>query len=75
MKLFVGLGNPGSKYAGHRHNIGFMVVDAIAQRHGFAPWRKRFQGEACEVKLCGFSAPTQDVSGAPGATRNETMTV
>jgi PTH1 family peptidyl-tRNA hydrolase len=53
MRLFVGLGNPGSKYAGHRHNIGFMVVDAIAQRHGFAPWRKRFQGEACEGTLGG----------------------
>ncbi|TAK47073.1 MAG: aminoacyl-tRNA hydrolase [Xanthobacteraceae bacterium] len=48
MRLFVGLGNPGSKYAGNRHNIGFMAVDAIARRHGFAPWRKRFHGEAAE---------------------------
>jgi PTH1 family peptidyl-tRNA hydrolase len=45
MRLFVGLGNPGTKYQGNRHNIGFMVVDEIARRHGFAPWRRRFQGE------------------------------
>src|SRR5947209_16779884 len=48
MLLFVGLGNPGAKYAGNRHNIGFMVVDAIAKRHGFPPWRRRFQGVATE---------------------------
>ena len=48
MLLFVGLGNPGSKYVGNRHNIGFMVVQAIAKRHGFAPWRRRFQGVATE---------------------------
>lgn len=44
MLLFVGLGNPGAEYAGHRHNVGFMTADAIAGRHGFSPWRKRFQG-------------------------------
>jgi PTH1 family peptidyl-tRNA hydrolase len=44
MLLFVGLGNPGAEYAGHRHNVGFMTADAIAERHGFSPWRKRFQG-------------------------------
>lgn len=48
MLLFVGLGNPGANYAGNRHNLGFMVVDAIARRHGFAPWRKRFQGVTTE---------------------------
>ena len=48
MRLFVGLGNPGAKHAGNRHNIGFMVVDAIAKRHSFAPWRRRFQGVATE---------------------------
>jgi PTH1 family peptidyl-tRNA hydrolase len=48
MLLFVGLGNPGEKYARNRHNIGFMAVDAIAARHGFTPWRRRFQGRASE---------------------------
>jgi PTH1 family peptidyl-tRNA hydrolase len=53
MRLFVGLGNPGAKYAHNRHNIGFVVVDAIARRHGFAPWRRRFQGETAEGTLDG----------------------
>jgi PTH1 family peptidyl-tRNA hydrolase len=48
MRLFVGLGNPGAKHAGNRHNIGFMVVEEIAKRHSFAPWRRRFQGVATE---------------------------
>ena len=51
MRLFVGLGNPGAKYASNRHNIGFMAVDEIARRHGFAPWRRRFQGETSEGTL------------------------
>jgi PTH1 family peptidyl-tRNA hydrolase len=53
MRLFVGLGNPGAKFGGNRHNIGFMVVDEIARRHGFAPWRRRFQGETAEGTLDG----------------------
>ena len=53
MRLFVGLGNPGTKYQGNRHNIGFMVVDQIARRHGFAPWRRRFQGETSEGTVDG----------------------
>lgn len=53
MQLFVGLGNPGAKYARNRHNIGFLAVDAIARRHGFAPWRRRFQGETSEGSLDG----------------------
>jgi PTH1 family peptidyl-tRNA hydrolase len=51
MKLFVGLGNPGAKYAGNRHNIGFMAVDRIARDHGFGPWRARFQGQVAEGRL------------------------
>jgi peptidyl-tRNA hydrolase, PTH1 family len=51
MRLLVGLGNPGAKYANNRHNIGFAVVDEIARRHGFAPWRRRFQGETSEGTL------------------------
>ena len=46
--LVVGLGNPGPKYRDNRHNIGFMAVDAIARRHGFGPFRSRFQGEFAE---------------------------
>jgi PTH1 family peptidyl-tRNA hydrolase len=51
MLLFVGLGNPGSRYVANRHNIGFVVVEEIAKRHGFAPWRRRFQGVATEGSI------------------------
>ncbi|MEM9426036.1 MAG: aminoacyl-tRNA hydrolase [Pseudomonadota bacterium] len=51
MKLFVGLGNPGAKYAGNRHNIGFMAVELIANAHGFGPWRGKFQGLVSEGRL------------------------
>ena len=53
MLLFVGLGNPGAGHAGNRHNIGFMAVDAIARRHGFPPWRRKFQGIAAEGQIAG----------------------
>lgn len=53
MKLFVGLGNPGAQYAGNRHNVGFMAVDAIAERHGFGPWKKKFQGLAADGEIDG----------------------
>lgn len=51
MKLFVGLGNPGTKYAANRHNIGFMALDRIASEHGFAPWRSKFQGSMTEGRI------------------------
>jgi peptidyl-tRNA hydrolase, PTH1 family len=51
--LVVGLGNPGSKYQANRHNIGFMAVDAIAVRHGFGPYRSRFQGELADGAVGG----------------------
>ncbi|MDR4308687.1 aminoacyl-tRNA hydrolase [Chelatococcus sambhunathii] len=53
MLLLVGLGNPGPKYEKNRHNIGFMAVDRIAARHGFAPWRARFQGAVSEGAIGG----------------------
>lgn len=53
MKLFVGLGNPGAKYAANRHNIGFMALDRIAGDHGFGPWKRAFQGQVSEGRLGG----------------------
>lgn len=53
MHIFLGQGNPGPKYAGNRHNLGFQVLDQIADDHGFGPWRSKFQGLVCEGKLGG----------------------
>lgn len=53
MLLLVGLGNPGAEYARNRHNIGFMAVEEIARRHGFGPWRKRFQGQTADGTVGG----------------------
>lgn len=53
MKLLIGLGNPGAEHARNRHNVGFMAVDAIAEAHGFGPWRKKFQGHVSEGRLGG----------------------
>lgn len=51
MQLWVGLGNPGAKYAGNRHNIGFMALDRILDDHGGTPWRAKFQGQVSEVRF------------------------
>jgi PTH1 family peptidyl-tRNA hydrolase len=56
MLLFVGLGNPGPRHAGNRHNIGFMTVQAIARRHEISPWRRRFQGVSVEGVIAGVRA-------------------
>jgi peptidyl-tRNA hydrolase, PTH1 family len=53
MLLFAGLGNPGAKYAGNRHNIGFMAVDEIVRRHKLSSWRKKFQSEMSEGEIAG----------------------
>jgi peptidyl-tRNA hydrolase, PTH1 family len=67
MLLLVGLGNPGAPHVGNRHNIGFMVVQAIAKRHGIGPWRRRFQGVACEGPIGG----TRSLLLLPGTYMNE----
>ena len=53
MLLLVGLGNPGAKYSGNRHNIGFMAADALARAYRFGPWRKKFRGLVSEGQIDG----------------------
>jgi PTH1 family peptidyl-tRNA hydrolase len=53
MLVQAGLGNRGAGYAGLRHSLGFMAVDAIASLHRFAPWRKMFQGDVAEGEVAG----------------------
>ena len=56
MLLLVGLGNPGTDYRGHRHNVGFMAAEAIARTCGFGPWRRKFQGDIAEGQIAGEKA-------------------
>jgi PTH1 family peptidyl-tRNA hydrolase len=53
MLLLVGLGNPGAKYAGNRHNIGFMAVEALARAYSIGPWKKKFRSEVAEGAIDG----------------------
>ena len=67
MQLWVGLGNPGPQYAMHRHNIGFMATDAIAEVHGFGPPRKQFGGWTQEGRI----GPAKIVLLKPATFMNE----
>lgn len=51
MQIWAGLGNPGAQYALHRHNVGFMALDVIAEVHGFGPWSKKFRGLISEGRI------------------------
>ena len=51
MQIWVGLGNPGAKYALHRHNVGIMAADIIAEVHGFGPWQKKFRSLIAEGRI------------------------
>ncbi len=51
MQIWAGLGNPGTQYAMHRHNVGFMALDAIAELHRFGPWQKKFRSLASEGRI------------------------
>jgi PTH1 family peptidyl-tRNA hydrolase len=53
VQIWAGLGNPGARYAMHRHNVGFMAADIIAEVHGFSPWQKKFRSLAAEGRIGG----------------------
>ena len=72
MQILIGQGNPGSKYAGNRHNIGFMVMDRIAAAHGFGPWRARFRGQAAEGTVNGPAGLSKVLLLKPETFYNET---
>ena len=71
MQVIVGLGNPGSKYAGNRHNAGFMAVDAIAKAWSFGPWKKRFQGKTAEGVIETTTGPKKALLIKPETFYNE----
>ena len=71
MLLIAGLGNPGQTYAKNRHNIGFMAVDEIARRWGFAPYRAKFQGFAAEGAIETADGPVRTLILKPQTFYNE----
>ena len=72
MLILVGQGNPGPKYAGNRHNIGFMTIDAIAGAHGFGPWKSKFQSQIAEGTITADGRPVRTLLMKPQTFYNET---
>jgi len=76
MRIIAGLGNPGSRYENNRHNVGFMAADAIARRHSFSPWAKKFQALVAEGMLGGEKVllmKPQTFMNASGQSAGEAM--
>ncbi len=71
MHILAGQGNPGAKYAGNRHNLGFMVLDRIAADHGFGPWKSRFQSDAAEGTIQTANGPVKLLLLKPQTFYNE----
>ena len=71
MQILAGQGNPGAKYAGNRHNLGFMVLDRIAADHGFGPWKSRFQSDAAEGTIQTANGPVKLLLPKPQTFYNE----
>ena len=71
MQILCGQGNPGAKYAGNRHNLGFMAIDQIARDHGFGPWRARFASQACEGSVKTPDGPVKVLLLKPETFYNE----
>lgn len=71
MLLLVGLGNPGSKYAGNRHNIGFMAIDAISDHHSFGTEKTKFQGQLREGRITTDNGPVKVLALKPMTFMNE----
>lgn len=74
MLLIVGLGNPGETYQNHRHNVGFMAADAIAEAHGFSPARVKFRGQVREGTLKGKAGAVKALVLKPSTYMNESGT-
>ncbi|MGB0907177.1 MAG: aminoacyl-tRNA hydrolase [Maricaulaceae bacterium] len=71
MQIWVGLGNPGAQYAGHRHNIGFMAIDAIGDCYGFSPEKTRFKGLTREGSISANGRPVKILLIKPSTFMNE----
>lgn len=71
MFIIAGLGNPGAKYAGNRHNIGFMAIDEIARQYGASPWRSKFNADCADVVIDTAAGPKKALLLKPTTFMNE----